>query len=125
MQNRSVWFLCFGEHGHSAGCRRNVAGGCSGATIQSRWKRLMQRISRNALKLSGRISNTAGNMPALPFLGRRARYPIALAALFALVHTVCHAQEATPLLRRLKRRRSQWSSQRRVSIFRWINRPPL
>ena len=29
-------------------------------------------------------------------LGRRALYPIALAALFALVHTTCHAQEATP-----------------------------
>src|ERR1700755_725079 len=29
-------------------------------------------------------------------LGRRARYPIALAVLFALTHTVCHAQEATP-----------------------------
>jgi vitamin B12 transporter len=96
MQNRSVWFLCFGEHGHSARCRRNVAGGCSDATIQSGRKRLMQRTPRNALKLSGRISNTAGNMPALPFLGRRARYPIALAALFALLHTVCHAQEATP-----------------------------
>jgi len=42
------------------------------------------------------MPNTAGNMPALPLLERRARYPIALAALFALVHTVCHAQEATP-----------------------------
>jgi vitamin B12 transporter len=41
------------------------------------------------------MPNTAGNMPALPFLRRRARYPIAFAALFALAHTVCHAQEAT------------------------------
>jgi len=56
----------------------------------------MQRAPRNALKLSGRMPNTAGNMPALPFLGRRALYPIALASLFALAHTVCHAQEATP-----------------------------
>ena len=35
-------------------------------------------------------------MPALPFLARHGRYPIALAALFALVQTVCFAQEATP-----------------------------
>jgi len=96
MQNRSVWFLCFGEHGHSARCRRRVTDGCSGATIQSRRKRLMQRTPRSALKLSGRMSNTEGNVPALPFLGKRARYPMALAALFAFVHTVCYAQEATP-----------------------------
>ncbi len=56
----------------------------------------MQRASRNALKLSGRMPKTAANMPALPFLGTRARYPIALAALFVLVPVVCHAQEATP-----------------------------
>ena len=96
MQNRSVWFLCFRERGHSVRYRRNVTDGCSGATIQMRRKRPMQRAPRNALKLSGRMPNTAGNMPALPFLGRRALYPIALASLFALAHTVCHAQEATP-----------------------------
>src|SRR5512132_3552653 len=89
MQNRPVWFLCFGDHGH-------VAGGCSGATIQSRRKCPTQRAPRNAQKLSGRMPNTAGNMPALPFLGTRARHPVALAVLFAFVHTVCVAQEATP-----------------------------
>jgi vitamin B12 transporter len=89
MQNRSVWFLSFGDRGH-------VAGGCSGATIQSRRKCPAQRAPRNARKLSGRMLNGAGNMPALPFLGRHARYPIVLAALFALGQTVCFAQEATP-----------------------------
>ncbi len=96
MQNRSVWFLCFRERGHSVRYRRNVTDGCSGATIQSRRKRPMERALRNALKLSGRMPNTAGNMPASPFLGRRALYPIALAASFAFAHTVCHAQEAEP-----------------------------
>ena len=34
--------------------------------------------------------------PRSLYLGTRARYPIALAALFVLVPVVCHAQEATP-----------------------------
>jgi vitamin B12 transporter len=96
MQNRSVWFLRVGDRGHFARCRRHVADGHSGPTIQSRRKCPTQRASRNAQKLSGRMPDRAGNMPALPFLGRHARYPIALAALFALVQTVCFAQEATP-----------------------------
>jgi vitamin B12 transporter len=96
MQNRSVWFLRVGDRGHSARCRRHVADGHSGPTIQSRRKCPTQSASRNAQKLSVRMPDRAGNMPALPFLGRHARYPIALAALFALVQTVCFAQEATP-----------------------------
>ncbi len=96
MLNCPVWFLCLGDRGHSARCRRHVAGGCSGAPSQSRRKCPTQRAPRNALKVSGRIPNRAGNMPALLFLRRRSRYPIVIAALFVFAQIVCHAQETTP-----------------------------
>src|SRR5207237_3742022 len=97
MQNRPVWFFCFGDRGHSARCRRHVAGGCSATTTQSRWECPMQRAARNAQRLSGRMPNRASNMPALPFLGKHARYPIVvIVVLFVFAQIVCHAQETTP-----------------------------
>src|SRR5947209_12225895 len=97
MQNRPVWFFCFGDRGHSARCRRHVAGGCSATTTQSRRECPMQRAARNAQRLSGRMPNRASNMPALPFLGKHARYPIvATVVLFVFAQIVCHAQETTP-----------------------------
>src|SRR5438874_891257 len=96
MLNCPVWFLCLGDRGHSARYRRHVAGGCSGAPSQSRRKCPTQRAPRNALKVSGRIPNRAGNMLALLFLRRRSRYPIVIAALFVFAQIVCHAQETTP-----------------------------
>src|SRR5213594_1899945 len=97
MQNRPVWFVCFGDRGHSARCRRHVAGGCSATTTQSRRECPMQRAARNAQRLSGRMPNRASNMPALPFLGKHARYPIVvIVVLFVFAQIVCHAQETTP-----------------------------
>src|SRR5213079_499514 len=96
MQNRPVWFFCFGDRGHSARCRRHVAGGCSATTTQSRRECPMQRAVRNAQRLSGRMPNRASNMPALPFLGKHARYPIVIVVLFVFAQIVCHAQETTP-----------------------------
>src|SRR5437764_8171504 len=97
MQNRPVWFFCFGDRGHSARCRRHVAGGCSATTTQSRRECPMQRAARNAQRLSGRMPNRASNMPALPFLGKHARYPIVvIVVLFVFAQIVCHAQETTP-----------------------------
>ena len=96
MLNCPVWFLCLGDRGHSARCRRHVAGGCSGAPSQSRRKCPTQRAPRNALKVSGRIPNRAGNMPALPFVGKLATLLMVVAALFVFAQIVCHAQEPTP-----------------------------
>ena len=96
MQNRSVWFLDFGDRGHSARCRRHVAGGVLGAPGQNRWKFSSQCDSQRRKKLSGKMPDRAGNMPALPFLGRYARCPIVPTALFAHVQTVCFAQQPSP-----------------------------
>lgn len=90
MQNRSVWFR---ERGHSARCLRHFAGGSSGTTFQSRWKFSRQCDSRGIRKLSGKMPDRAGSMPALPSK-RRTRCTLACFLLTAI--SMAHAQEVTP-----------------------------
>ena len=55
---------------------------------------------------------------------RRVRYPIAIRCATRLrARSFATRRKPRRLLRRVKRRWSQSSFQRRVSIFRWINRP--
>ena len=126
MQNRPVWFFRFGDRGHSARRRRHVAGGCLGAAIQIPRKCPTQHGARNAQEAVRQNAEQSGQHARAPLFGETRRATrSALAALFALVQTdlLCAGSDAD-LLRRVKRKSSQSLSLRRVSIFRWINRPP-
>lgn len=91
MQNRSVWFR---ERGHSARCLRHFAGGLPGPTRHHQWKLSRQRDFRRGRKVSGKMPDTAGSMPALP---SKIRTPWPLACvLLAIAMSIARAEEATP-----------------------------
>ena len=91
MQNRPVWFR---ERGHSARCLRHFAGGSLGATHQRQRKFSRRRDSRRRQKLSGKMPDSAGSMPALH---PKRRTPSQLACFLLMIAIpIAHAQEATP-----------------------------
>jgi len=77
MRNRPVCFVGIGERGHSARCRRRVAGGSLRAPYPG-----------NAVKLSGDMPDRAGSMPALPFPRR------VLLVMSLMIPAILQAQDA-------------------------------
>jgi len=90
----SLVFSVLGSR-HSARCRRHVAAGCSGAAIQSRRKRPMQRAPRNALSCPAECEHS-GQHARAPLLGETLALPDRVCCAIPLVPVVCHAEEATP-----------------------------
>ena len=91
---------------------------------------LVSASRRNSLSLTreSRSASTQQEKSAIARRARqhprRARYPIRIRSRYSSSRpSFVSRRKRRRLLRQLKRKWSQSSSQRRVSIFRWINRP--